>query len=101
MMLMIKNHMYLIHAQILKGLLSIREILPEVDKFIIKGCDWLISNVNEEGRLVTPDQEAWGNDEEFCSDLIHIYCLAPLIEASKAYEKPIYGEMAKKSFGVL
>lgn len=83
-------------AQILKGLLSIREILPEVDKFIIKGCDWLISNVNEEGRLVTPDQEAWGNDEEFCSDLIHIYCLAPLIEASKAYEKPIYGEMAEK-----
>lgn len=83
-------------AQILKGLLSIRKILPEVDKCIIKGCDWVISNVSKEGRLVTPDKNAWGNDEEFCSDLIHVYCLTPLIEAAAVYERPIYEEMARK-----
>ena len=32
-------------AQILKGLLSIRKIMPEVDGHIIKGCDWILSNM--------------------------------------------------------
>lgn len=73
-------------AQILKGLLSIKEILPEVDANIIKGCDWLLSNVNDEGRLTTPDTNAWGSDENFCSELVHIYCLTPLKEAADVLE---------------
>lgn len=63
-------------AQILKGLLAAREIVPEADQAIIRGCDWILSNMAENGRLVTPDETQWIKEE--CSDLIHLYCLQPL-----------------------
>lgn len=47
-------------AQILKGLLAIRQILPEVDEHIIKGCDWILTNMQSDGRLTTPSKNAWG-----------------------------------------
>ena len=47
-------------AQILKGLIAIRKILPEVDTHIIKGCDWILSNMQENGRLTTPNKDDWG-----------------------------------------
>lgn len=73
-------------AQILKGLIAIRKILPEVDSYIIKGCDWLVSNVDAQGRLV-PVTPIWGQEEGICSELIHLYCLSPLMEAGKIYNQ--------------
>lgn len=82
-------------AQILKGLIRIRKILPEVESHIIRGCDWMISNIDEEGRLfpVTP---IWGGEEGICSELIHLYCLSPLMEAGKIYDMRYY-DAAEKS----
>lgn len=77
-------------AQILKGLIAIRNILPEVDSHIIKGCDWILSNMQPDGRLTTPSKDAWGNDENFCSELVHVYCLSPIKEAGEIYNKPEY-----------
>ncbi len=82
-------------AQILKGLLAIREILPEVDGHIRKGCDWILGNMQSDGRLATPTQEAWG-DERTCSELIHIYCLSPLRDAGKVFNEPRYETSAYK-----
>lgn len=83
-------------AQILKGLISIRGILPEADSCILKGCDWLLTNMQDNGRLTTPNRDAWGNDENFCSELIHIYCLSPLVDAGKIFAKPEYTEAAHR-----
>lgn len=83
-------------AQILKGLLSIRLLLPEVDNHIINGCDWILKHVNLEGQLITPSKDAWGNDENFCSELVHTYCLTPLIESAKIYGRDDYYETALK-----
>lgn len=82
-------------AQILKGLLAIREIYPYVDDNIKKGCEWVLSNMEESGRLTTPDVSAWG-DEGMCSELIHLYCLSPLIKAGKVFENADYVDAAKK-----
>jgi len=79
-------------AQILKGLLSIRKIMPNVDSSIIKGCDWILSNMQPDGRLVTPNKDAWGDDESFCSELIHLYCLSPIREAGIIFGKSEYLE---------
>lgn len=68
-------------AQILKGLIAIREMYPQADFHIIKGCDWLIGNMQPSGRLTTPSKEAWGNGRA-CSELIHMYCLSPLVQAA-------------------
>lgn len=83
-------------AQILKGLISIRSIIPAVDENIIKGCNWLISNVEEDGHLITPSRNAWGDDETFCSELIHLYCLSPLVDAAEIYRNKKYKDIADK-----
>ncbi len=82
-------------AQILKGLLAVRDIYPFVDESIKKGCEYVIKNVNEEGRLTTPSKDCWG-DERTCSELIHLYCLTPLIEASEVFKDSKYQEIAYK-----
>ena len=81
-------------AQILKGLIAIREIMPEVDGNIIRGCDWVLSNMQEDGRLTTPVKGAWGNDENFCSELVHIYCLSPLRDAGEIFGRQDYKDAA-------
>lgn len=83
-------------AQILKGLVAIRDIMPEVDESIIKGCDWILSNMHPDGRLTTPSKDAWGDNEDFCSELIHIYCLSPIKQAGEIFDKPEYIEAVGK-----
>lgn len=82
-------------AQILKGLVAIKEILPQVSIHIIKGCDWILSNMQESGRLITPSTDDWG-DSRVCSELIHLYCLSPLVQAADVLQMPHYKEKAYK-----
>lgn len=76
-------------AQILKGLLAVRYIYPVVDSAIKKGCDWLLSNMTEDGRLTTPCKDAWSN-ERTCSEIIHLYCLEPLLDAAEVFDEEKY-----------
>ena len=86
-------------AQILKGLIAVRNLLPEVDAYIIKGCDWILSNMQFDGRLITPSKDAWGNSENFCSELIHVYCLSPIKDAGEILKKPEYLAAVNKILG--
>ena len=79
-------------AQILKGLIAARDLIPDADSHIIRGCDWVLSNMQPDGRLTTPDKEARGSNENFCSELIHLYCLSPLKDAGMLYRRPDYIE---------
>lgn len=81
-------------AQVLKGLLAIRMILPEVDPYILAGCEWIFEQMREDGRLITPVKDAWGMDTNICDEVIHIYCISPLIEAAEIFDKPVYKERA-------
>lgn len=83
-------------GQILKGLISIREIMPDVDKHIIKGIDWILSNLNEDGHLVQSNTSVWGLDDTHCNDLIHIYALSPILQAAKIFNRPDYMQKANK-----
>lgn len=82
-------------AQILKGLLAIRDIYPSVDKYIIKGCDWILSNMTEEGQLIAPIENAWGDGKTF-SELIHTYCISPIYEAGHVLNRMDYIECADR-----
>lgn len=83
-------------AQILKGLIAIRDIIPEVDEHIIKGCDWILSNMQQDGRLKTPSENAWGNNEDFCSELVHIYCLSPIKMIGYIFNRQDYLDAVEK-----
>lgn len=82
-------------AQILKGLLAVRDRVAEADNAIIKGCNWLLSNIEESGRLMTPSKGEWG-EAGICSELIHLYCLSPLYEAAETFGESKYREAAEK-----
>lgn len=81
-------------AQVLKGLLAVREIMPEVDENIRRGCGWILSNIQADGHLTTPDQSQWNSGE--CSDLIHLYCLEPLYAAAEAFGEERYRQEADR-----
>lgn len=84
-------------AQILKGLIAIKDIYNDKDRVknsILRGVDWILSCMTVEGQLITPDTECWGTDQNVCCELIHLYCLSPLIDAGKIYERPDYVEKA-------
>lgn len=83
-------------AQILKGLVSIYPIMPEVKSNILSGCDWLISNMNEEGRLKPATENCFAEDETFYSELIHTYCLTPLVNAAQLFNREEYALAAEK-----
>ena len=83
-------------AQILKGLIAVRDIYPErkqLDDAIKKGCDWILSCMTDEGQLKTPSEAEWGN---VASELIHTYCLSPLRDAAQLYNEPKYQQAANK-----
>ncbi|MCI8550033.1 MAG: methyltransferase domain-containing protein [Lachnospiraceae bacterium] len=82
-------------AQVLKGLIAIREMYPQADCHIIKGCDWILNQIQESGRLITPTTAEWG-DGDRCSELVHLYCLSPLVQAADILDRPRYKEAAYK-----
>lgn len=83
-------------AQILKGLLAIRTIMPQVDQHILSGCEWIFAQMQENGRLMTPVTDDWGSDRNICDEVIHIYCLSPLYEAAEVFHKPEYTKKTQK-----
>jgi malonyl-CoA O-methyltransferase len=76
-------------GQILKGLLCLTDEMPEFESAVLKGCDWIVGNIDKGGRLCTPTQASWGKTG-ICSELVHLYCLSPLIEAGKKFRRNIY-----------
>lgn len=84
-------------GQILKGLVAIRKIMPEVDEHIVKGIDWIFSNMDDEGHLIQPNREVWGPDDTHCNDLIHIYAMSPILEAAKFLNRPDYAKNANRA----
>lgn len=82
-------------GQVLKGLLAVSDLLPEVKDAILRGCEWLVSKIKIDGRLPLLDKEAWGK-EVVNAEFIHLYCLSPLHEVSELYGIPKYKESADK-----
>lgn len=73
-------------GQILKGLVALLDTLPELETPVRRGCDWLLTQVLDSGRVVTPDTSQWvlpGN--RIVPEAIHLYALAPLREAGERF----------------
>lgn len=84
-------------AQILKGLISVREIMPKVDECIQRGCEWLMTLIQPSGRLLAAREDIWSGVENTMSELIHIYCLSPLQEAGYIFGNKDYIRCAELS----
>lgn len=84
-------------GQILKGLVALLDTLPGLETPVRKGCDWLLTQVLDSGRVVTPDTSQWvlpGN--RIVPEAIHLYALAPLREAGERFGNRNYIDAVAK-----
>jgi malonyl-CoA O-methyltransferase len=80
-------------GQILKGLLAMRGRMPEVEGAVRRGCDWILEQVQPDGRVTTPDTSQWdlpGGGR--VPEAIHLYALQPLRVAAQIYDEARYDE---------
>ena len=67
-------------AQIMRGLCAALNDVEGAEASLRRACDWMLTQVDANGRLKTPSTEQWG---DIASDLIHTYALPPLAEAGR------------------
>jgi malonyl-CoA O-methyltransferase len=74
-------------GQVLRGFVAVLDDIPEVRQPLIKACDWLLSQIQPDGRLCTPSTTMWG---DVADERIHFYILPPFIEAGKKLNEEKY-----------
>lgn len=67
-------------AQIMRGLNAALGDVDGVEASLRRACDWMLTQVDDDGRLKTPSTELW---TDIASDLIHTYALPPLAQAGQ------------------
>jgi len=80
-------------GQVVRGFLTLLNDFLPIEIPLRKACDYIVSQVETDGRLNTPSTKAWG---KIADDRIHLYVLPPLIEAGKRLEEQRYIDSAKK-----
>ena len=78
-------------GQIVRGLCAAVNDLDGIEAPLRKACDWIVAQVDSNGRLTTPSTELWS---DIATDLIHVYVLPPLIQAGKLLGVPEYVDTA-------
>jgi len=85
-------------GQILKGLLALSDKGPEYDEVIRRGCDWLLRQVQPDGRVTTPNTQHWQLPSgKVVPESIHLYALKPLRDAGRKWGISSYEEAVERS----
>ena len=81
-------------GQVMRGLCAALNDMDGIEAPLRRACDWVVTQVDAEGRLTTPATELWS---DIASDLIHTYVLPPLVQAGKLLGVPEYVETANRA----
>lgn len=85
-------------GQILKGLW---EFVDENEKYknaFLKGCDYICSMQRNDGSIATKDDSLWGLAYgKKVPESIHLYCLEPLLKATKRFKIDKYELCVKRA----
>jgi malonyl-CoA O-methyltransferase len=74
-------------GQILKGLYELIPFGEKYEKAFIRGCDWLLSQIDETGKINTPTISGFSS---IGNEYIHLYVLEPLRKAGEKYKRSDY-----------
>ncbi len=74
-------------GQILKGLYALISYDTKYEEAFLRGCDWFLGQIDKEGRIHTPTQDAFSS---IGSEYIHLYALEPLKLAAEMYNRKDY-----------
>ena len=85
-------------AQVVRGLLTVANDVPEAKASIIKACDFLVTQIDAKGEVHTPNADLWvlPGGKKF-SSYCNLYVLAPLLNAGNKYGLAKYVETSKRS----
>jgi malonyl-CoA O-methyltransferase len=79
-------------GQVVRGLCAAAGDVPGAEEALERGCDWILSQLEDNGRITTPSTELWA---DIANDLIHTYVIPPLIEAGNLLERSDYVDAGK------
>ena len=81
-------------GQVLRGFRRLFDFQPNVYEGPMRSaCDWLLTQIDKDGRMLTPSDEYW---RDLTDDRIHLYVLPPLKETGEALGEPGYVDAARK-----
>jgi len=80
-------------GQVISGFVAALDDFPEAEKPLRKACDWVLTQIRSDGKLITSSTEMWG---DIADDRIHLYVLPPLIKAGKKINEPKYVNAAHR-----
>jgi len=81
-------------GQVIRGLLTVIDDIPQVKQSVIKACDWISRQIDSNGKINTPSVKMWNN---IADERIHLYVLPPLMEAGKRLNKKKYIQAATRA----
>jgi len=81
-------------AQVMRGLCAAFERGEPVSQSLQRAADWMLTQIQADGRLKTPSTEMWS---DIANDLIHTYALFPLVRAGQLLNASNYVEAARFS----
>ena len=85
-------------GQVLKGLLAIHNILPEVQPALLRGCEWLVSRVAPDGSISTPSTGALElPDGSVVPEAFHLYALEPLAAVAEEFSRGDWAEAVARA----
>ena len=71
-------------AQVVRGLLAVLEDIAEAERSLRRACDWLLTQITPEGRVLTPSYDQWTcADGSTFSEFTDLYVLPPLVQAGE------------------
>ena len=83
-------------GQVLRGLLTVIDDVPQAKERTIKACDWILTQIQSDGRLTTPSTDMWHLPEDkMVNDNIHLYVLPPLVEAGRRFGRSEYVDASR------
>ena len=83
-------------GQVLRGLLTVLDDMPQAKEPTIRACDWILTQIQSNGRIATPSTDMWRLPEDkMVNDNIHLYVLPPLVEAGRRFGKSEYVDASR------
>lgn len=82
-------------AQVIRGFIAVLDDLPELRKNLIRACDFVESQITQDGRVLSPSDDAWKIwDGTMFTEYTNLYVLPPLMQAGKKLKIKKYSDAA-------
>ena len=85
-------------AQVVRGFLTVLNDIPEVESYLRRACDFIVSQIDSDGEIQTPSYNSWRLSKgRELSRYCNLFVIVPLLEAGKKLNEEKYTNEALRS----